>query len=87
MNRKELLAAAVEAVSRGKAYGNVERCFSDIADLWSAYLRRHVSATDVAVCMVLLKTVRYRSEPRNPDHLVDIAGYAACAAELDKPGL
>ncbi len=84
MTRNELLAAATDAVSRGKAYGTVEKCFSDIAALWAAYFKRPITAADVAVCMMLLKIVRYRANPRNPDHLVDIAGYAACAAELEE---
>lgn len=84
MTRSELLVAAGDAVSRGVAYGTVENCFGEIANLWAAYLKHPVTAADVAVCMMLLKVVRYRANPGNSDHLVDIAGYAACAAELEE---
>jgi uncharacterized protein DUF6378 len=63
-------------------YGPVEESFETIAAMWSAYLEVGLSAQDVAMLMVLLKVCRY-GESRTWDSLVDIAGYADCAGQID----
>lgn len=83
MTRKELLEAALKATTeRGQEYGKPEDNFGTIARLWRVYLDTPINAHDVAMMMVLFKVARAKSNPGHTDNLVDIAGYAACAAEL-----
>lgn len=83
MTRKELLEKAVQATTeRAVQHGKPENVFEQIANLWSAYLGLDLGAVDVAMMMVLFKVARAQSNPQNEDNWVDIAGYAACAAEL-----
>ena len=83
MTRKDLLESALRATTeRGVEYGKPEDNFSTIARLWRAYLGVAVNAQDVAMMMVLFKVARSKANPDHTDNLTDIAGYAACAAEL-----
>jgi len=83
MTRKECLDAAAKCVLQDRAsqYGNVERNFERIADLWEAYLHAPISPLDVAMMMSLLKIARAKANPGHADSFVDLAGYAACGAE------
>lgn len=81
MDRKECLDTAAKCVlgDRTQTYGPPEDSFGRIAELWSVYLGTQVTAGNVAAMMILLKVAR------GGDHLdnwVDIAGYAACGAEI-----
>ena len=65
------------------------RFFETIAIFWSDYLNRthgfmmDLSGMDVALMMVQFKIARVIANPGKAlDSLMDIAGYAACAAEL-----
>ena len=83
MTRRELLQSALDATNaRGDTYGKPEDNFATIARLWTDYLDTPINAHDVAMMMVLFKVARAKSNPGHADNLVDIAGYAACAAEL-----
>ena len=83
MTRKELLEKAMEATTeRGQEYGTPENNFATIARLWRVYLDTPINAHDVAMMMILFKVARSKANPGHTDNLVDIAGYAACAAEL-----
>jgi hypothetical protein len=90
MNRAELLEAALDAVNkRPKAYGPPESNFMRIACLWSAYMYLvkgmgavHVGPDDVANMMILMKIARLVETPDHEDSWTDIAGYAACGAEV-----
>ena len=84
MTRKECLDAAAGCVlqDRHKKHGRPEDCFEMIAGLWGAYLKSCISAHDVAAMMALLKIARFRHNPAHLDDAVDLAGYAACMAEL-----
>lgn len=84
MTRKECLDAAAECVlkDRNNEYGEPERSFSYIADLWSAYLRTKIEPYDAAAMMALFKLARLRFNPFYEDGWADLAGYAACGAEL-----
>lgn len=64
-------------------YGPCEESFERVADMWSAYLGVDLDPQDVAMCMALLKICRYR-EGRTWDSLVDLAGYADCAGQIDE---
>lgn len=87
MTRKDCLMAAIDAVckDRENTYGSPEDNFKLIADLWSTYTGAKIGPQDVAVMMILLKTARAKNS-NHDDNFVDIAGYAACAAEIGEPG-
>lgn len=82
--REQLLedARRIVAGERETTYGGPEQSFANIADYWSIYLGRTVYPHDVAIMMALLKIARLQqSQCLHHDSLVDLAGYAACAAE------
>ena len=95
MTRDEVLRRAKECVcgERVQDYGDPEDNFRLIADLWNSYLgaREHVDiqtgiattidSRDVAIMMALLKVARIATGTGTEDCYVDLAGYAACAAE------
>lgn len=80
---KTVLAEALQIVNgaRMSAYGPPEDCFRETADAWSLITKNKITPRQVALMMILLKVVRDRNEPKR-DNLVDIAGYAECAARL-----
>jgi hypothetical protein len=82
--REKLLDEAKRIVcgDRDQQYGKPEDNFETIAKLWSYYLTYPISKGDVAMMMILLKVAR-EGEKHKHDNLVDIAGYAACAAECE----
>lgn len=84
MTRRELLDSAISKVA---TRSNREDTFPTIAKLWSAYLSKPISESDVCALMILLKAARLSVGYSSADSLADIAGYAACAAEYlkDKP--
>lgn len=89
MNRAELLGGALAAVNaRPKAYGPPEQNFERIARLWTDHLlNRYDESTvldpvDVACMMALMKIARLEETPDHVDSWVDLAGYAACGAEV-----
>ena len=77
--------------NRDKEYGKPENNFQDIANLWNGYLKnicklpalQLLSEVDVANMMMLLKIARSESNKKHLDNFVDIAGYAACAYEIE----
>lgn len=83
MTREETLdkAKAVVTKDRNDQYGLPESTFGTIAGLWSAYLGRSITRKDVAVMMILLKCARTKHKVSD-DTWIDIAGYAACGAEV-----
>lgn len=78
MTRRELLDSAISKVA---TRSDREDTFPVIAKLWSAYLSKPVSESDVCALMILLKAARLSVGYSSADSLIDIAGYAACAAE------
>lgn len=83
---------------RDEMYGSPENSFSAIAVLWESYFAARdianvvtpdsdffvgrISEYDVAMLMILLKIARSMKNPDNPDHYIDMAGYAACVGEI-----
>ncbi len=98
MNREDFVKALSAAVltDRRVNYGPPERNFDAIASLWGAYrhhkqqaciakdddLGQYFDAEDVAIMMALVKVARLIQTPNHIDSWVDIAGYAACGAEI-----
>jgi len=82
--RAKILTQARDAVlnSRAATHGDAERNFNMIARVWSVRLGVDITAAQVALMMIDLKTSRAWENPKHEDSWVDIAGYAACGAEL-----
>ena len=70
---------------RQDQYGAPEDSFDRIAAYWTTYLGRPVSALDVAHLMALLKLARAQGQGFRRDNYVDLAGYAAIAADRLAP--
>jgi hypothetical protein len=72
-----------------KQYGPPDSDFRRTANFWQEYLKGVVEARgelrlephDVGVMMALLKISRITWSPGKADSWVDLAGYAACAAD------
>ena len=75
-------AHALINAERQDDYGSPVESFARIAVLWSAYLDRHVTAKDVAICMALLKLSR-ESHRHKKDNLLDACGYLGLAADME----
>lgn len=96
MNRTETLNTALAAVEqRGQSYGKPENNFARIARRWNIHLLNRyglepkLDAVDVAAMMADMKLARLEESPSHVDSWVDLAGYAACGAEVSaapKPG-
>lgn len=84
MKRAECLRTAETCVcgKREQDYGSPEDNFTKIAEMWTAYMGHPYTAQDVAMMMALLKVARIRTGTATADSFVDLAGYAACAAEI-----
>lgn len=91
MLRGECLDTAKNCVcgKREQDYGSPEDNFSVIADYWTTYLaaifqrgQPRLYGADVAHMMALMKIGRITTGTATDDSYVDLAGYAACAAEL-----
>lgn len=85
MTRAETLDKAKACVCghRENEYGSPEDNFKTIAALWSMYKDVEFTATDVAMMMALLKIARIKTGTATDDSFVDLAGYAACGAEIN----
>lgn len=84
VTKVEALKLALDAVAKDRpaTYGSPLENFDRTALLWSAHLGQAITASDVAIMMVLLKVARLRATPGHVDSWVDIAGYAACGVEV-----
>ncbi len=85
MDRAETLDKAKVCVCgrRENEYGSPEDNFASIASFWSVYKGVEFTANDVAMMMALLKIARIRTGSATDDSYVDLAGYAACGAEIN----
>lgn len=93
MERSKLLQSAMDAcVSRGAAYDKPENNFARIAAHWNTHLENRkepalpLDETDVAIMCALIKVARLEHDPAHLDSWTDLAGYAACGAEVSKAG-
>lgn len=89
MERSETLdkAKATCTGQREQDYGTPEDNFAVIADYWNTYLNGKkgptiITAVDVAHMMCLFKMGRITTGTGTEDSYIDLAGYAACAAEI-----
>lgn len=89
MNKQELLDAAKKAVGdRGLNYGRPEDNFARIARRWQVHFKNRydldvtIDSADVAQMMADMKLARLENDPAHLDSWTDLAGYAACGADL-----
>lgn len=86
MKREEILDKAKICVTgkREQDYGTPEDNFTQIANLWTAYLGKRVifEPLDVAMMMSLMKIARIQSGTATEDSFVDACGYLACGGEI-----
>lgn len=82
--RESVLEEAISITTgeREQEYGTPENNLADIAALWSVVLGVEVLPYQVGLCMVQLKIARAREGRGKRDTYVDMAGYAALAAEV-----
>ncbi len=66
---------------RAKSYGDKIVNHAYIANLWTAYLDKEITAHDAAVMMALLKVARTKFGQPTADTYVDAAAYMAIAGE------
>jgi hypothetical protein len=77
---------------REKTYGHPSKNLNTIAVMWNSYLLARgnesggveITAKDVAMMMVLVKTARFANDPTHRDNLVDICGYTALIERCDE---
>jgi len=85
--RLDILGRAAHIVTRDRnlQYGPPEQSFERIAAMWAAYLGMDLlMAHDVAAMLALLKIARIATNPLHEDSWVDLAGYAACGADVTR---
>ena len=90
--RSDVIDEVRNAVCKDRCatHGDCEQNFSDIAHLWTWWLKArrgtHVclDELDVAEMMNLMKSTRKASTPHHLDHWVDGAGYNVCGAGIVK---
>ena len=83
LTAEKLLADAAAVVrDRRHTYGQPLDLFAHVAVRWSHVLGTKVTPAQVIVCLVDLKVARLTHDPRHLDSITDIAGYAACLAEM-----
>ena len=68
---------------RQKEYGSAATSFGKIAKGWEQIFDCPVSAKQVALAMVWLKTCRELNQKKR-DNIVDIAGYAGCIDKINR---
>lgn len=83
IRREIVLDAAKNAVmnDRENDHGDPTEMCSKVARIWSIRLGVDITPAQVALMMIDFKTNRAWQNPRHEDTMVDIAGYAAIAAE------
>jgi len=93
---KSILEEAAEHVEgrRQQDYGSPAENFERVAQLWTAYLEGRglidlgrtdgITPTDYALMQALVKIARLEHGYHH-DSVVDLAGYAACAAQINEP--
>jgi hypothetical protein len=77
-----LAHVAAVVADRHAAYGSPARNLADTAARWSVTLGVPVTPEQVALCMIDLKLARLSRDPAHLDSITDVAGYAACLADL-----
>ena len=80
---ENILEQAKELVGgdRQEDYGDKLTNHENIAALWSIFLRKKLTAHDVAMCMALVIVARLMHAHKT-DSYIDLAAYAAIASDI-----
>ena len=83
MISEDLLDEAKKLIggNRQQDYGEKLTNHQNIADFWSIFLKKKITAHDVAICMALVKVARLMHQHKK-DSYIDMAAYAAIAGEI-----
>lgn len=81
--KKSILQKAEETVNgpRAASYGTWEEFADRLSMMWSGYLDHEIAPEHIAPMLVVLKTARLAQNPTHYDSILDVAGYAGCAAK------
>ena len=84
MISQDLLKEARELIGgdRQTDYGDKLTNHQNIADFWSVFLKKKISAHDVAICMALVKVARLMNQHKK-DSYIDGSAYFAIAGEIE----
>jgi hypothetical protein len=83
MRAENLLEHAAAVISRRRcSYGDPANLFERVAARWSQTLGVKVTPPQVAILLIDLKIARLAGDPKHLDSVIDVAGYAACLAEV-----
>ncbi len=89
--RERLLREAIKITTsdRNREYGDPEDNFRNIAQFWNVHFEArmrgkfvHFTSSDVAIMMILMKCARLATNSTHRDSALDVAGYAACLADI-----
>ena len=84
MDRKRFLKEVEQTLEgdRQVDYGDASKNFARIARMWEVIFGHQVTLEQVHLAMIAVKISRLVNSPGHQDSWIDIAGYAALAAEL-----
>jgi hypothetical protein len=84
MDRKRFLKEVEQTLEgdRQVDYGDASKNFARIARMWEVIFGHQVTLEQVHLAMIAVKMSRLVNSPGHQDSWIDIAGYAALAAEL-----
>ena len=84
MISQDLLKEATKLIGgdRQTDYGDKLKNHQNIADFWSVFLKKKITAHDVAICMALVKVARLMNQHKK-DSYIDMAAYACIAGEIE----
>ena len=86
MNRGKILdeAKRLTNADRQDVYGDPLTNHKRIADLWSVYLEKEITPSQVALCLCLVKIARLMQTGDHQDSYIDLAAYAAIGGQLSE---
>lgn len=61
---------------RFSTYGDPVESFEEIADLATILTGKQLTSEDICKVQMAVKHIRHKYSPQNPDHLIDLCGYA-----------
>ena len=84
MDRKRFFKEVEQTLEgdRQVDYGDASKNFARIARMWEVIFGHQVTLEQVHLAMIAVKMSRLVNSPGHQDSWIDIAGYAALAAEL-----
>ena len=84
MISQDLLKEATKLIGgdRQTDYGDKLTNHENIAGFWSIFLKKKISAHDVAICMALVKVARLMNQHKK-DSYIDGSAYFAIAGEIE----